>query len=149
MSIGEYCNRDVVFVSPEDAIPEAILLMRDQHVGALVVTEERAGGRIPVGILTDRDIVIEILAANIAIDSVKVGDVMSQPLQTAREDEEVSDIIKRMRAYGVRRMPVVDANGVLLGLITFDDLLELEAERLADIAALVHREQQQERGHRP
>jgi len=149
MSIGEYCNRDVVFVSPEDSIPEAISLMRDQHVGALVVTEARAGERIPVGMLTDRDIVIEILAENLAIDSVKVGDIMSQPLQTAREDEEVSDIIKRMRAYGVRRMPVIDANGVLLGLITLDDLLELEAERLADIAALVHREQQQERGHRP
>lgn len=149
MSIGEYCNRDVVIVSPEDSIPEVISLMRDQHVGALVVTEERAGERIPVGMLTDRDIVIEILAKNIPIDSVKVGDIMSQPLQTAREDEEVSDIIKRMRGYGVRRLPVVDANGILLGLITLDDLLDLEAERLADLAGLVHREQQQERGHRP
>ncbi|WJW76420.1 CBS domain-containing protein [Thiohalobacter sp. IOR34] len=145
MPIGEFCNREVIVVTREESISTAVKLMRDQHVGALVVIEAEGSEQIPVGILTDRDIVIEILAEEVDIDTVTVGDIMSFKLKTAREDEEVADVVRRMRAYGVRRMPVVDEQGALQGLITLDDLIELLAEEMADLAGLIGREQRRER----
>src|SRR3970282_2174334 len=85
MSIGEICNRETVFTTKESSIRQAAQLMREQHVGDLVVVEEKAGRRTPLGILTDRDLVIEILAKDVDMNTVTVGDVMSNELLTARE----------------------------------------------------------------
>lgn len=149
MSVIRYCNPDVVFITPKDSIQEAVELMRYRHVGALVVVEQHPEGNIPVGMLTDRDIVIEILAEGVPIDSVTVGDIMSSELKTVAEDEEVAEVIRLMCRLGVRRLPVVDARNTLRGLITLDDLIRLEAEKIADLAGLIGREQQQERRRRP
>lgn len=149
MTVGEYCNRETIIIGPHEPVIEAVSLMREQHVGALVVTEERHQEQVPIGILTDRDILIEILAEGVSIDAVTVGDIMNRDPKVAWDDEDVTTIIKRMRVNGIRRMPVVNEKNVLQGLITLDDLLELIAAELTDLAALISREQKQEQEKRP
>ncbi len=148
MAIGEFCNRDVVIVARNSSIMQAAQLMRQFHVGDLVVTEERNGSRVPIGILTDRDLVVEVLAENVAADSVNVGDVMSPEIITARESDGIYETIQRMRTNGVRRIPVVNERGGLEGIIAVDDLLGLLAEEITGLANLVMREQARERSNR-
>jgi CBS domain-containing protein len=148
MSIGELCNREVIVIAPDASIGEAVKLMRKYHVGDLVVIERRGAERMPLGVLTDRDIVVEVLAEAVDPAAVAVKDVMSAPLVTAREDEELSDLIGRMRSHGVRRVPVVNAQGGLEGILTVDDILELLAEQMNGLAGLVRVEQQRERERR-
>lgn len=145
MSVGEVCNRDVVVVKMGESALDAALLMRRFHVGDLVVVEEEGGQRIPVGILTDRDIVIEVVAEDVNSKDLTVGDIMSSDLVTVNEDEDVIDTVKMMRANGIRRVPVVDRDGVLVGIVTVDDLIELLAEVLDDLTTLISREQTHEK----
>ena len=140
MSAGEYCNRDVVVIEKTESVREAVNLMRKNHVGDVVVVEMRENASIPLGILTDRDIVVEILAEDVDIDSVIVGDVMSDQLITTNEETELLDIIKLIRIKSVRRLPVVNKKGELQGILTVDDLLELIAEQLTDIAGIASNE---------
>lgn len=144
MSIGQFCIRDTVFVKREDSIAEASRLMRRHHVGSLVVVEEYEEGNKPIGILTDRDLVIEILAEEIAPDSVSVGDIMSFELVTAHEADGLWETLQRMRIHGVRRMPVVDDRGFLVGIMSTDDFLEILASELGELVKLRQREQQRE-----
>ena len=140
MSAGEYCNREVVVVLKSEPVSEAISLMRSHHVGDVVVVETTATGAKPVGILTDRDIVLEILAEGVDLGAVSIGDVMSYELVTVTEDTKLIDTIKLMRDKGIRRIPVVNQQGELQGLLTVDDILELLAEQLTDIVDLVNKE---------
>lgn len=144
MPIGEICTREVIVIEKGASIQEAAQIMRQYHVGGLVVVESRNSARVPVGILTDRDIVIEIIAAGVDLGGVTVGDVMSFELATVREQDGIWDTLQYMRAKGVRRVPVVDESGALVGIIAADDLLELLAEELGSLAALVKREQLRE-----
>lgn len=144
MAIGEVCNRDVVVVKKDESALDAALLMRRFHVGDLVVIEEEGGQRIPVGIVTDRDIVIEAVAEDVNSKDLTVGDIMSADLVTVNEDEDIVDTVKMMRANGIRRVPVVDGSGVLVGIVTVDDLIELLAEVLDDLTKLISREQKRE-----
>jgi CBS domain-containing protein len=144
MLVGDVCNRDVVISDRNDLILDAAKLMRHHHVGDVVVVEERGGRYFPIGILTDRDLVVEVLASDVTPETLLVGDVMSFELVSAKEDESVLDAIKRMRDKGVRRMPVVSADGALKGIITMDDLLDLIAEQLADLVAMVGRGKRRE-----
>jgi len=148
MKVGEVCNREVVVVDREAAILEAAQLMRRHHVGDVVVTEGKNGGRIPVGILTDRDIVVELLAEQVPLEAIAVGDAMSAELLTAGEDEEIMDVIQRMRGRGVRRVPVTDRNGALAGILAVDDLIDLVAEQLGDLVQLIGNERQREQKRR-
>lgn len=140
MSAGEYCNRNVVVIEKTESVREAINLMRKNHVGDVVVVEMRENTSIPLGILTDRDIVVEILAEDVDLDAVNVGDVMSYQLVTVNEDTKLLDAIKQMRVKGVRRLPVVNGSGELQGILSTDDLLELVVEQLSDIVGLVSKE---------
>lgn len=148
MPIGDICNREVVFTRRDDSITTAAELMRRHHVGDLVVVEERDGRNYPVGILTDRDLVVEVLAKGIALDAVNVGDIMTAELLTARESDDTYDTIARMRNGGVRRVPVVDTRGALVGIVTVDDLLGLLTEELGGLARLVERGQAREHHRR-
>lgn len=148
MTVGEFCNREVVFIRRDESIPEAARLMRRHHVGDLVVVEEQQDRRVPVGIVTDRDLVLEVIAQEVDPNRLTVGDVMSFELVTAREEDSLFDAIKLMRCRGVRRVPVVDRAGVLVGILSVDDLLELFAETLGDLATLLQREQQREKERR-
>lgn len=141
MPIGEICNREVVIAEKALTVSAAAQLMRAHHVGDLVVVEERAGHRHPVGIVTDRDIVLEVVAAGVNPEALTVGDIMGADVATVRESE---GLFEALRDRGVRRMPVVDASGGLVGILTLDDLLSLLAEEMMELAKLVSHERQRE-----
>lgn len=148
MPIGEICNREVVIVQPGCSTSEAARLMRQHHVGNVVVVEERGGVRVPVGIVTDRDLVVEIMAPELDQTAMTVGDIMVPGLATVTENAGVFEAIEYMRAKGVRRLPVVNNSGGLAGILTLDDLLELMAEELLALAKLVKYEQKKEAASR-
>jgi CBS domain-containing protein len=118
--------------------------MREYHVGDIVITDEIDGRRTPVGILTDRDIVLEVLAQELDTTSLSAGAIMSGDLITVRENEGVFQTIQLMRVKGARRAPVVNGEGVLAGIVSVDDLVELLAEELSELAKLISREQKRE-----
>ena len=144
MPVAEICSRGVVIASPDDSLRTVAQLMRQHHVGSVVVTHDEAGLCRPVGIITDRDIVLAVVAKDVSPDAVSAGDVMSEPLATARESDEIWDVLERMRTRGVRRLPVVGAHGELVGIVSADDVLELVAEELVNLARIISREQRQE-----
>lgn len=145
MSVGNFCNRDVVIVRRDDSIVELARLMRRHHVGSILVCEESHGKNKPVGIVTDRDLVVEVIAASVSKEDVTAGDVMSYELLTAREQDGLWEVMQRMRARGVRRVPVLDKEGDLIGIITADDIIELLSGELEDFAKIIGREQRRER----
>ena len=149
MCVGEICNREVIIIDKEGSIREAAGLMRKYHVGNVVVVAQRDDQRIPVGILTDRDIVLEFIALDVDIDSVTVGDAMSFELLIAREEDGVMETINRMRSKGVRRIPVVNSRGGLVGILAVDDLIELLSGQLMDLSKLIMGGQQREHEKRP
>ncbi len=149
MTIGEICNREVVVVTRAATVAEAARLMRQHHVGDVVVVMEEGGLRTPVGILTDRDIVVDAIAVGLDPASLKVGEIMTPDLATVREDAGVFEAIRYMRDRGVRRMPVVDTGGDLIGILALDDLLELLAEELGALTRLIARERNKEAKLRP
>lgn len=144
MSVRNHCNREVVTVERDAPIRDAVNLMRSDHVGDVVVVEKSDGGHAPVGILTDRDIVVQILAEDVDIDAVNVTDVMSYELVTLPEATTLVDAIWILRENGVRRAPVVDDNGLLTGIITVDDILAVIAEQLTDLVQVIAIEQARE-----
>lgn len=148
MPISEICNREVVIVRRDDTALDAAKLMRQHHVGDVLVVDERDGIRVPVGIVTDRDLVIEIMASELDAGAITVGDIMLPGLATVKESTGVFEAIQYMRAKGVRRLPILDENGGTTGIITMDDLLELLSEELLALVKLVKHEQQREAGSR-
>ena len=144
MAVGEICNRDVVITEKSVSVAEAARLMRTHHVGDLVVVEERGGSKHPVGIVTDRDIVVGVVAAGVNPDALKVGDIMGPEVATVRESEGLFEALRYMRDKGVRRMPVVGSTGGLIGILTLDDMLGLLAEEMTELAKLVSHERQRE-----
>lgn len=149
MRVGEACNRTVVVTSPSASIVEAARLMREYHVGTLVVAEGESPAVQPVGILTDRDLVIEILAEPVVPDEVTVKDVMSGDPVTAEEDDDLLETLDRMRSGGVRRMPVVNGAGALVGILSMDDVLEVLAGAIGEVPQLIRRQQFAEERRRP
>lgn len=145
MTAGELCNRTVYIIQANETVLEAARLMKHFNVGCLVVVEERGQDRIPIALVTDRDLVVKALAAAPhELATMPVARVMSDTLVTAREDEEIYDLRKKMRANSIRRIPVVDAEDRLQGIIAFDDMVDWMAQELTDLAQLVAREQPRE-----
>ncbi len=144
MPVSEICNREVVFLKPADSAVDAARLMRQHHVGDVIVVEERGGQRVPVGVVTDRDLVVEILAPELVPGAITVGDFMSPELVTVKESTGVFESIEYMRTKGVRRLPVVNESGGLVGILALDDLLDLLAEELQSVAKLIKYEQKKE-----
>ncbi len=144
MPIGEFCNREVVFATRKSSISEAAQLMRQYHVGDLVVVDEVEGRRVPVGIVTDRDIVIEIIAKSLPVTDFTVGDIMGSQLISVQETEGVVETIRLMRANGIRRIPVIKQDGGLVGIMSVEDMLDLLAEELTALAKVAPRGQARE-----
>lgn len=144
MKAGELCNREVITATPDMSIQEAARLMRDNHVGCLIVVRENEGQVEPAGILTDRDIVIELIAKDVPIEEVSVGDIMSFAVLRVTESETVFETAQRMRSRGVRRVPVVNSTGALVGVLALDDILSLLGEELSLLSKLTRREAEQE-----
>jgi len=144
MAIGEICNREVVYAARDTTVQAAAKLMRHYHVGSLVVIDEFGGKRIPVGIVTDRDIVVEVDATELDPKVMTIGDIMTSQLATVPESEGLLETMEVMRAKGVRRLPVVGGEGQLVAIVTIDDLLEILAEELTDLTRIVSKEQARE-----
>jgi len=145
MPVGEICVRDVVIAGPETTAREAAQLMAKHHVGNLVVVREEVGGRVtPVGIVTDRDIVRNVVAEELDPAAFVLSDLVYRDLVTVREDQGVFECMQQMRINGIRRMPVVDADGGLVGIVSLDDLVQLLAEEMSELGKLIVREQARE-----
>ncbi|HEU0202040.1 MAG TPA: CBS domain-containing protein [Burkholderiaceae bacterium] len=140
MHIGEICRRDVVHCTRDTSVAEVAKLMRNHHVGDLIVAEPREGRLVPVGIVTDRDLVVKVLAEEVRPETITAGDLMSPELVTAAETEVLYDAIWHMRSKGIRRLPVVDARNFLVGVLTADDVTRILAEELSEVARIVPRQ---------
>ena len=145
MPIGEMCVRDVVVAGPETTVSQAAKLMAKHHVGNLVVVREESRGRVfPIGIITDRDIVRNVVAEALDPDVFTLGDLVARELVTAPEDQGIFECMQQMRINGIRRLPVVDSDGILVGIISLDDLIQLLAEEMSELGKVIVREQARE-----
>lgn len=149
MPIGDFCKRDVVVTDRNATVMEAAKLMRENHVGAIVVLGEGNGTCRPVGVVTDRDIVVEVIACGLDPETILVEDIMLQSLHTVSEREGVFTTIRLMREHGVRRLPVVNETGELEGIVSLDDLIALLATETEEISKLIARERTKESRQRP
>ncbi|MES2756868.1 MAG: CBS domain-containing protein [Pseudomonadota bacterium] len=145
MRIGEMCTTQTIVCTREESVQRAALLMRTHHVGDVVVVEQPNGERVPTGILTDRDIVVSVIALGLDPASLLVGDIMSDDLLTCSEKDDVYETIERMRLRGIRRVPVVNAHGGLTGIVSADDLLGFLAEEMGELARIGPHQQSQEK----
>ncbi len=150
MCVGDVCRRDVVTIAPGAGLGEAAQLMREKHVGMLVVVEPVEGqpDRIVQGVLTDRDIVITVVGRDADPKALKVLDVMTRHPLLAAERSSVAGVLRLMRMAGVRRVPVVGARNELVGVLSIDDVLDSMADQLTAISGAIRGEQAQERATR-
>ncbi len=149
MTVGEICNREVIVIQRDETILEAAKLMRQFHVGAVIVVDKQNNRQVPVGIVTDRDLVVEILATELDETVITVGDIMAPEIFSVQENTVTHEAIDFMRRKTIRRLPIVDETGELVGILTLDDALQLLSEQLLDLAKLVRYEQKKEARHRP
>ncbi len=128
--LGKICIKPVVTASAQMTVDEAARAMRSKNVGALVVVN---AGR-PIGMLTDRDVAIEVVAKGLDPDTVRVGDIMHRKPATILQDLGILDAVKTFARTGVRRLPVVTKNGVLVGVIAVDDMIMLLGNEMGHLA---------------
>ncbi|HUG25261.1 CBS domain-containing protein [Piscinibacter sp.] len=140
MRVLEMCTRDVVTCTRETSVVEVARRMRDHHVGDLVVVDTVGDVRTPVGIVTDRDLVVLVLARTVDPETLVAGDVMSEAPVTVLASEPLYDAVCQMRSQGIRRLPVVDARGSLSGILTIDDVMRFLADELAVVSSVAPRQ---------
>jgi CBS domain-containing protein len=148
MIVLEVCNREVITLEQDENLIEAAKLMRQHHIGDVVVVKMKDNRRIPVGIITDRDIVIEVVATELDPNVITVGDIMPQNLLVVKEDTDIYQAIQLMANKGVRRLPVVNNKAELVGILSLDDLLGLTANFIGNFAKLVNKEKKNESKNR-
>lgn len=148
MSIANICTRDIVTLERDDTVLHATKLMRQHHVGDVLVVKKKHDQLEPIGIVTDRDVVVEIMAPGLDPNVITVGDIMQPNLFTINEDAGVFDAVKLMASKGVRRLPVVKKDGALVGIVTMDDLFLMLAKELSSFAKLLTKEQENEAAKR-
>ena len=147
---GDICTRIVSIADPGMALDEAARLMRDRHVGCLVVVEQAsAAEQVVVGMLTDRDIAVGVVAADRDPHGMRVADVMTRHVITAGEHDSLLDLLAAMRRKGVRRMPVTAPQGALIGIVALDDVLEVLAQQMQAVAKAVNAAGRHERAALP
>ena len=144
MPIGEICSREVVCAKRDTTVKTAARLMREQHVGSIVVVEEPEDKRIPTGIVTDRDIVVAVVALGLEPEVIQIGDIMGTNLVSVKEDWGIAEVVELFQLKGVRRLVVTDSNGYLVGIVAADDVLSLLAEEMSALASMVGGERKRE-----
>lgn len=149
MNVNAVCSHNVATIDSHAGVVEAAAKMRAEHVGDLIVVAHSAGRRVPIGILTDRDIAIGLVAKGVSPNDVTVRDAMSSKLLKVQMDNALEFALKEMRRVGVRRAPVVDENDDLVGVLSIDDAIDYLAEQLGYIADIVRFGQQAELDARP
>jgi CBS domain-containing protein len=151
MNVAQVCQRNVVTIRPSEDLCAAAHLMREKHIGYLVVVEPAAaqGASTPVGVLTDRDIVMAVVSQGLDPKTLTVGDVMTAKPRTVLLEDCIEDALAQMQSIGVRRLPVLGASGYLAGILSLDDVLTTMAEGLGRAARAIHQEQSREKSARP
>ncbi len=144
MLVSALCTLDVACCALQTTILEAAQLMRQKHVGDLVVVGNDPEDSAPIGIITDRDIVVEVLGAGLDPAKTRVGSVIRRPVVVVNENDDASQALAQMHAHGVRRVPVVDPAGRLVGIITADDMLKSLASDANQLEETVTKEQTHE-----
>ena len=144
MLLSEICTPDVVYCSADSTALAAARLMRERHVGDVVVVDEPNGDQTPIGVVTDRDIVVEVIAKDQDPAKVIVREIMRTPVVVAHATEEVSEAVERMKVHGVRRIPVMGESQRLVGILCLDDLLKQIVTDAGALVDIVSREQSRE-----
>lgn len=137
MNAGELCIRRVVTADPDEPVVDIARRMRDEHVGDLVVVEQIGDKVHPIGIVTDRDLVTRALAAGTDGLVLRVRDVMHGGPITATEHDDIETVLATLRRHGIRRIPIVDHEGALQGILTFDDVVAWIGEQVERATAIV------------
>ena len=148
MRTADICKTSVICAQRETSLTEVARLMREHHVGSVVVVDGPRKGR-PIGLITDRDIVVEIVAAGMDHRTVTAGEIMTAPVITAEADDDAFATLKVMRLRGIRRVPIVDAEGMLVGITTLDDVLDVAGDAFYDIVGAINSERSLEGWRRP
>ncbi len=151
MNIRDLCKSVPVTIKASDQIEAAAMLMRERHVGYLVVADPLplGGWSKPVGVLTDRDIVVAILAKDVAPKALNVGDVMTRQPVVVPEGYSLDDALRQMQRIGVRRIPVVVDAGQLIGVLSLDEVVQALAEQLMNVSSAIRSELEFEGALRP
>jgi len=144
MRVDNLCNRNVIVAEQNTSVLRAAKLMREHHVGSLVIIDSSSNGRKPIGIVSDRDIVIEV-AKGISLKEIRLKDIMNQDLICVRDTDDTMDIVRIMCMEGIRRVPVIDSAGNLVGILAMDDVFEMLAGELSNLAILICRQQRHEK----
>ncbi len=142
---GSLCQKNVVCVSKDTLVSEAAKLMRDHHIGDVVVVEERGGRSLPIGIVTDRDLTLEVLCETSDSGGIAVADVMVRSLAVAEEKDDMAQLIKIMKEQGVARLPIVDEAGELVGIVTARKLLQVLTQELTAVLSIAEKQQEREK----
>jgi CBS domain-containing protein len=137
MSVGRICLREVDLAEPGESVVEAARRMGERRVGTLVIVD---GAGRPVGLVTDRDLAVRVVATGRDPRAISVGEVMTERPQIVSEGTPIESALSLMRSGSFRRLPVVNEDGKLVGILSFDDVLALLAEEFALIGALLARE---------
>ncbi|AHE67014.1 CBS domain-containing protein [Legionella oakridgensis] len=140
MKVGEFCNREVIVIYSDESVMTAAKLMRKHHVGNVILVEKHDDFRKPIGIITDRDLVIEVMVPKISPEDLVVRDLITGPLLTIGEEDSLYDALDLMRIKGIRRLPVIGKQGELVGIITIDDITDLLTEMLGRVAGVVEQQ---------
>lgn len=137
MKIGEICNRDVVTAGPDASATDLAKIMLGRHVGSVVIVEACEQGKKPIGIVTDRDLVLQVTARQLDPGSTTAHAIMSEEPIVAHHSAGILDTMRRMRSHGVRRLPIVDHNQMLAGILTLDDLIDVIVGELGELSSTI------------
>jgi CBS domain-containing protein len=152
MNVGQICRRNPATVNELDDLTTAARLMRNQHIGYVIVVKPDPavkGEMKPVGVVTDRDIIVSVIACGADPQALRVGDVMTRQPLLAQETASVSWALRQMRRIGVRRLPVVDLGEHLVGVLSLDNVLDALAGELLNVAGSIRNERRIEGEMRP
>jgi len=133
MGLMEFARAEVITLPPGAMVADAAGLMSGMGVGSIVIVEEMR----PVGILTDRDIVVRVVNEGLDPAETPVFRVMTPDPLVLAEEMSLFEALEEVKHKGVRRYPVVDYEGNLVGIFTLDDVLQLLGLEMAAIARVV------------
>ncbi len=142
MNVADVMTRNVTYVAEDTSLVDVARIMRKDHVGDVVVTRRSEPGSRPVGILTDRDIVIQVIAEEAELSTLTAGDAMSRELVTVSDSASLVEAVTQMGQHGIRRLPVTDTDGLLIGVLSLDDVLAQLGALLDNLADVVRFQQQ-------
>lgn len=149
MNVADVCTREIAIAVRESSLQEAAALMRERHVGSLLVVGDSPDGPQAVGIVTDRDMVVEAVARGADVTRTEIGEIVDGDIASVPAEATLGEAVDAMRERGVRRLLVSSEDGTLFGIVSLDDLLGALAHDLQDLAQVVRSGIDRETDERP